>query len=384
MLFNILKRTYLPLISTVLMMVAVGLFNTIVYVEVERLGFGKHMVGFATSLFYLGLLLGSLFIDRYIKKHGYLKTFVSFTVILAVSTEIYDLTVNLYLWLALRIIAGFSLAASFVVVQSWMMSVSSQHERGTSLALYNTLFFGAVTFGQYLFGFTDNLSHTPFLYIAIMIAFSILPLSLTKAEIPQSLKPISLSIIELFKISTTAKITVTMAGVLQAALYGFLPGYCLMRGFDNDDLAKIMAALIFGAMVLQYPLGRLSDKIDRTKTVIWIFIGLIVLSALIIATPKNYYILSFLLFIYGGLVFAIYPIALNILGDRVAKAALTSINQGVLFSNSFGAIVGPLIAPWPIEAFGFSGLFIFNILICAITLATIWLLGKYFNLRDSL
>ena len=384
MLLNILKKTYLPLISTVLMMVAVGLFNTVVYVDVERLGHGKHMVGFATSFYYFGLLLGSLLIDRYIKKHGYLKTFVSFTVILAITIELYDLSTNLYFWLVLRVVAGFSLAASFVVVQSWMMSASGPHERGTSLALYNTLFFGAVTCGQYLFSFTDNLEQTPFLYIAIMIALSILPLSLSNVEIPESKKPISLSIIELFKISRTAKLTVTMVGILQAALYGFLPGYCLMRGFDNDTLAKIMAALIFGAMILQYPLGRLSDKIDRTFTVIGIFIALIILSIIIMVVPNNVYLLAFLLFLYGGLVFAVYPITLNILGDKVNQAALTSINQGVLFSNSFGAIVGPLVAPWPIEYFGYNGLFIFNIMVCLITLAIDGILSKILRKRDML
>ena len=106
--FNILKKTYLPLLSTIFLMIAIGLFNTVVYVEVDRLGYGKQMVGIASSLFYLGLLIGSQLIDRYIKKHGYIKTFVSFTIALVITTGIYDLTTNLYIWLSLRIIAGFS------------------------------------------------------------------------------------------------------------------------------------------------------------------------------------------------------------------------------------------------------------------------------------
>ena len=381
---NIIKKTYLPLISTILLMTAIGLFNTIIYVEVDRLGYGKQMVGLATSLYYLGLLMGSLVMDYFIKKHGYLKTFVSFMVVLVITTAIYDLTTNIYIWMALRVVSGFSLAVSFVIIISWMMSVSGPHERGVSLAIYNISFFGAITFGQYLFGFTSNDSLIPFVYIAILIALSILPLCIAKVEIPQEKKPVSMSIIELFKVSQTAKISVLMAGILQASLYGFLPIYCLMKNFDNSQLSQIMAALVFGGTILQYPLGKLSDKFDRSKTVIGMYVALIVLSLLIMISPNSFPLLAFLLFIYGGLVFAIYPIALNILGDKLGKSAFTSINQGVLFSNSLGAIIGPLLAPWPIEHLGYNGLFIFIIIICLITLGSDYLIDKYRMSRNNL
>jgi len=332
------------------------------------------MVGLATSLYYLGLVIGALSIDRYIRKHGYIRTFISFTILLALATEIYDLTTNMYIWMILRVVVGFSLAASFVVAQSWMMSASTPETRGTSLAIYNIALFGAVTFGQYLFRFTDTDSRIPFVYIAALITASVLPLSLSKASIHESKNPTSLSIIELFKISRTAKITVTMAGVLQAVLYGFLPIYCLLRNYTNAELSFLMTSIVLGGMLLQYPLGKLSDQIDRSKLVRYMFAALIGISVAIIILPGNIYLLFSLLFFYGGLVFAIYPIALNILGDKVKESALASINQGVLFSNSLGAIIGPLLAAWPIEYFGYSGLFIFSIAICLLTLGVDYLL----------
>jgi len=372
---NILKKTYLPLLSTFLLMTAIGLFNTIIYVKLE-LSHGSQMVGLSVSLYYFGLLIGSQVIEHFIKKHGHIKTFVCFMVGLVLATEIYELTTNIYIWMILRIVSGFSLAASFVVIMSWMMNASSHNERGVSLALYNMLFFGAITFGQYLFGFTENKTPISFTYIAILIALSILPLCFSKVDIPETKKPLTMSILELFKTSHTAKISVLMAGILQACLYGFLPTYCLMRGFDDKKLSLIMSALVFGGMLLQYPLGKLSDKLDRTHTVIGIYIALIILSFLIMLLPNNFLLLAFLLFIYGGLVFAIYPIALNILGDKVNQSAITSVNQGVLFSNSLGAIIGPLLAPWPIESLGYNGLFIFIIIICVLTLGANYIISK--------
>ena len=368
---HIIKNISLPLLSTIFMMIALGFFNTLVYVKIDHMGYSEFYVGLATSLYYLGLLIGSVCISSYVKNHGYIKSYVTSTVLMVITIIIYDLSTNIALWLFLRVVVGFSLAASFVVTQSWVMCLTNAKNRGGIMAIYNIILYGSVAIGQVLIGFAPD-SQTPFLYISILIALSILPLSMAKSAAPETKNSVSLSLLELFKISKTAKISTIGAGIIQASMYGLLPIYCILRGFSKEEMALFMSVLVFGGMLLQYPLGRISDYIDRAKVIVILFILIIITSLLIIFMSANIYILVVLLFFFGGLSFAIYPISLNILGDRVEPSSITSINQGVLFSNSFGAIIGPVIAAYPVHLFGYNGLFVFTALVSLIILILIF------------
>jgi MFS family permease len=373
--FTLIKKTSLPLLSTVFMMIALGFFNTLVYIELDIMGYSEFVVGLATSLYYAGLLIGSVCISKYVIKHGYIKTYVTFTLIMVISTVIYDITKNIYIWMLLRLVVGFSLAASFVVTQSWLMALSSSSNRGRVLAVYNITLYGSVTIGQILIAFTTN-TMTPFLYVSIFIALSILPMTLSNSEVPETKNSVSLSILELFKISKAAKISTIGAGILQSSMYGLLPIYCLMINFKQEQISVLMASMVFGGMLLQYPLGKISDIIERKKVIIVLYILIVLVSLCILLVPANIFILAFLMFLFGGFSFTIYPISLNMLGDKVGPSSLTSINQGVLFSNSFGAIIGPVIASYPIQKFGSSGLFYFNIFIAVLVLGLIYKFNK--------
>ncbi|KAG0919846.1 hypothetical protein G6F31_020959 [Rhizopus arrhizus] len=107
------------------------------------------------------------------------------------------------------------------------------------------------------------------------------------------------------------------SGVAIAAVYTLLPLYLQRIGLDVAEVGKMMGAVILGAMVLQYPVGRWSDLRDRQVVLIALAVFCTVLSLLILLLPAGSPLLIVLLFLLGGGVFAIYPIGSASWRERV-------------------------------------------------------------------
>ncbi|KAG1196681.1 hypothetical protein G6F35_012945 [Rhizopus arrhizus] len=147
------------------------------------------------------------------------------------------------------------------------------------------------------------------------------------------------------------------SGVAIAAVYTLLPLYLQRIGLDVAEVGKMMGAVILGAMVLQYPVGRWSDLRDRQVVLIALAVFCTVLSLLILLLPAGSPLLIVLLFLLGGGVFAIYPVAVSHAADRAPADALVRMIQGLLLINSLGSALSPLAISQVMARYGAAGLF---------------------------
>jgi MFS family permease len=349
-----------PLISLILLILGSGLFNTFISVRLEMEGYDPEIVGIVTSALYVGILLGSLRIDRFISRYGHIVSFIVFAIISTLVVLAQSLWIDPWYWCALRLIGGICMAGIFIVIESWLLIQSTPATRGSILSVYLAVFYAALSLGQFLINIANPMTIYPFLITAFLCALSILPLTIVKITEPKREQSIRLSLRQLFRLSPLGFVGGIISGMLLAAVYGLVPVYAKEIGLSLSQIGNLMAVIIFGGLSLQWPMGRWADKGDRRK-ILNLASFLAALFGIAIALV-NHESLTFLLILgwaFGGFSFTLYPLSMAYTCENVREDQIVAATGGFVLSYGIGAIAGPLLAPLVMDLLGSPGLFYF-------------------------
>jgi MFS family permease len=149
-----------------------------------------------------------------------------------------------------------------------------------------------------------------------------------------------------------------------------LPVWGVRTGLGARFAAATVSGVYVGALALQVPLGMVSDKLSRHTALR--FCGLVGLvgAAFLPMLSANPAALFVLLFVWGGVAFGIYPIALSMAGDRFEDAELVAANAALVSAYGLGALAGPALGGVAMDAWNPHGLAaLFVMLFVAFTLA---------------
>lgn len=316
-------------------------------------------IGLMTSMYYFGLLVASFKSEGYIIRVGHIRAFSAFASTLAVVSLLHGLYIETTAWLSLRFIGGFATAGLFIVIESWLLVQGTINTRGQVLAVYMLTLYAAQALGQFLINLAPPETLTLFCVTAILCSLSVIPLANTRVGGPQIGEPASLSLKTLYQKTKSGLIGCFCAGLILASIYGLLPLFISKQTQDISDVALYMALTILGGMALQFPVGRLSDYIDR-RIVLIIITGLMVLVSLFMTTAFHWYSMSLLMiFIFGGFAFTIYPVSISIACDVLEFEEIIAGTQGLLLAYSAGAMIGPFLSSIAMRYFGSTGLFLY-------------------------
>lgn len=373
---SIIRQTFAPLLSLFILILGSGLLITLLALRLDREGAEEFVIGSMTGVYYLGLIVASFRIERSIIRVGHIRAFSAFASALSVITLLHGLFVIPWFWLILRFLGGFATAGLFIVIESWLLLAGTIKTRGQVLALYMVALYAAQAMGQFLvnLGEVENLSL--FVISAMLSSLSVIPLAMSKVGSPQIEEPESLSFKSLYRKSASGIVGCFAGGLIMGAIYGLLPLFVLDKTNDPSDVAFFMAITIFGGMALQYPVGRLSDFVDRRVVLLAVCSLASVMTVFIIAGFQWVWLATIALFLFGGLTFIIYPISISHACDALDSSELVSATQGLLLAYSVGASIGPFVAPLFMDVFGTNGLFLYFLLINA-------LLGGFFFWRRT-
>ncbi len=358
--FALLRSLAAPLLSLVFMMMASGLFNTFVSIRLEIEGFSVEDIGIVAASMYLGILLGSLWIDRWISRVGHVRSFVAFAAALTFLILSQAFWINPWYWSLIRLLGGVCMAGVFIVIESWLLMGSAPHLRGAILSIYLAVLYAALSCGQLLIDLSDPAGPYPFCIAAVFLTASILPVSLLKISPPKLTQTERLGLMQLYRISPHGFLGGVISGMLLAVIYGLGPVYAREIGMGVSEIGTFMAVLIFGGFSLQLPMGRWADKTDRRRVLnIASFVTtLLALSIGLIETPPPLLLLG-LAWLFGGFAFTLYPLSMAYACEKVKEGQLIAATGGFVVSYGLGAIGGPLLAPLAMDLFGTAGLFYF-------------------------
>ncbi|MCH9632481.1 MAG: putative MFS-type transporter YcaD [Chlamydiae bacterium] len=365
--FKLLKSILSPLLSLAIVMIAVGLFSTFVPLRLTLDGHSTFITGGVTAAYFAGLVLGSVRAERFIAQVGHIRTFSAFASLTGAISLGMGLMVSPALWILGRFLMGFFTAGLFIVIESWLLMVGGKERKGTILSFYMIAFYAAQAGGQFLLSAIAPLSLVPFSIGALFISLSVVPVALTKYKSPTIEEPSLLSPLKLLKISTFGILSSFGSGLIMGAFFGLAPVFAHEIGMNNSDVAVYMGVTIIGGFILQWPLGRLSDKINRRSVLIAVsFITSSLALLMAIASLVTTEILFVLSVLFGGFSFTMYPMSISYTNDYLDPKDLVAATGGLLVAYGVGSVIGPLIAPVSIYVIGPSGLYLYFSVIAAL------------------
>ena len=355
------------LLAIFMLMAGSGFLATLISFRLERVGLSAPTIGFVATAYFAGLTLGSLRVSRLIARVGHIRAFAAFVSIYSASTLAYAVHRDVAFWATLRFVDGFAMAGVFICLESWLNERAEQTSRGVVLASYMIALYSGQAIGQFLLNLSDTKPSLPFMAAAILLSLALLPVALTRIKQPEIEEPLPLSVRKLYAVSPLGVAGVASNGMMLGALYGLGAVFARKLGMDVAGTAVFMSFTILGGILLQWPLGKLSDLLDR-RTVIIASFGATCLVSIFMAltsTPGTLLLVAGLTF--GGLSFALYPLCVAHTNDHLRPTDRISASGGLVLTYSIGAATGPLLASAAIALWGAGGLFMF-IGACALAL----------------
>jgi MFS family permease len=252
--------------------------------------------------------------------------------------------VNLWVWTPMRMIFGCALAMMFTTSEYWVNAIATDATRGRLVGLYATMFSLGWAVGPLLLGALGALSWTPVLVTAALLGLSMVPLLLMRnaAPVPPETAPGGLW--QIVREAPAAALAPFVYGAVEIGVFALLPVYALHQGLSPAEGAAMLAALSAGNVALQYPIGWLADRMDRSLILILCALSG-VLGALSLPFVIHAPILLYsTLFLWGGVVVGLYTMGLVLLGAKFSGPRLATANSAVMILYSAGGLVAPLFS----------------------------------------
>lgn len=346
-----------PLLGLFIVTLGNGFISSLTSLRLDAAGVSDTLIGIVSSAYFVGLTLGALFGDRLISRIGHIRAYSSFASLTAVTFLLQGLFADPWAWLVFRLVNGWAIVGIFLVVESWLLLAGDKAARGRLLAIYMIALYGSGMLGQMWLGRIDAWGDAaPFMAAGMLGSLSVLPMVILPRISPQVGRVEPLMPRHLLRMTPAGVLGCFGSGMTIAAVYTLFPIYFQRIGMDVAQVGQLMASVILGAMVLQYPVGRWSDRIERRVVLAALSIFCAALSLLIIVLPDNHTLLVVLFFLLGGGVFAVYPVAVSHAADRAEADDLVRMIQGLLLINSVGSAVSPLVISPLMSAVGDNGL----------------------------
>jgi MFS family permease len=276
-------------------------------------------------------------------------------------------------WAALRVLIGFSFSGVYITAESWLNNASTNETRGQALSLYLIVQMVGIIAAQLLLNVGDPSGYVLFVIPSVLVSLAFTPILLSVSQAPafESTKPMSFR--RLYTASPLGCVGMFLLGGVFSAQFGMASVWGTQVGLSVADLTIFVSAIYAGGLVFQYPIGWLSDRMDRRKVVLW----LSALGAVALMVPV-FVDLPFALLVLvgalgGGVSNPLYSLLLAYVNDYLDGSDMAAASGGLLFINGLGAISGPVITGWLMGAVGPNGFFLFMaILFGALALYAAW------------
>ncbi|GHC33721.1 MFS transporter [Aidingimonas halophila] len=355
---QLLAMALAPLLGLFILGIGNGFLATLITLRLDAAGESALVIGWVSSAYFIGLALGALFNDRLLLRIGHIRAYGCFASLVAVTVLLQGLWLDPTSWFVLRLIGGWATVGVYLVIESWLLTSAETRVRGRLLALYMISLYAAGVAGQLLLGVTDALGEAaPFMVVGMLASLSVLPMAVIPRVSPLIEHAEPLSPLRLIVITPTGVMGCFGSGLAVAAIYTLLPLYLQRTGMTVADIGQMMAVVVLGGMLLQYPIGRWSDRHDRQLVLILIGAATAVISLALLLLPLVTWMQVALLFLLGGGVFALYPVAVSHAADRAPAGALVRMSQGLLLINAVGSTLSPSLITPVMTAVGDGGLF---------------------------
>jgi MFS family permease len=338
-----------------LLLLGNGLLNTLLTLRGVAEGYSTSMLGLIMSGYFVGFLLGTWLAIPLVRRVGHIRAFAFCAALAAITALLHVLIVDPWVWLGLRVLYGLALVSLYMVIESWLNAQVPNGKRGQVFAVYMAVNLGALAAAQQLLNLADPTDFVLFVLAAILISAALMPIALTRQVQPSVPDTLHTNLRQIAGIAPLALAAAGLSGLALGAFWGMAPVYAALSGFDATGVGLLMSSTILGGALLQWPIGIYSDKHDRRLVLFWVVALSVLVAVLMSLVPAGRLLLG-LIFVWGGLAFAIYPIAVAQLIDQLHSDEILSGSSSLLMVNGIGSVCGPLLAGLLMEHLGAQAL----------------------------
>ncbi|MGA9253414.1 MAG: MFS transporter [Roseobacter sp.] len=357
---QVVSSAWALLLGMCLLMVGNGMQGTLLGIRGEIEGFSTLEMSIVMSAYFVGFLGGSRMAPGMIRRVGHVRVFAALASLISAVMILYPTFADVWAWTVGRVLIGFCFSAVYVTAESWLNNAATNENRGQALSLYMIVQTAGIVVSQALLLTADPSGYVLFVIPSVLVSLAITPILLSISPTPafDTTKPMSLK--ELTGVSPLGCVGMFLLGGIFSAQFGMASVYGAQAGLSVAQISTFVAMFFVGSVLLQYPIGWISDRMDRRFLVLILaaigaggsFVGMFF--------GHIFPILLVSAFVVGGMSNPLYSLLIAHTNDFLEHEDMAAASGGLIFINGLGAIAGPLITGSLMDSVGPGGFYLFT------------------------
>ena len=381
---KVLASTWALLLGLMLLMLGNGMQGTLLGIRGAIENFSTTQMSIVMSCYFIGFLFGSRLAPEMIRRVGHVRVFAALGSMISAVLILYAAAPHWIAWSLMRVLIGFSFSGVYITSESWLNNASTNETRGQALSLYLIVQMIGIIAAQILLNLADPSGYILFVIPSVLVSLAFTPILLSVAPAPafDTTKPLSFR--ALYQASPLGCVGMFLLGGVFSAQFGMASVWGTQAGLSVRDLSIFVASIYVGGLVLQFPIGWFSDRMDRRKLILALAVAGTVVLTIPVVTEAPFWLLIVVGALMGGISNPLYSLLLAYVNDYLDSADMAAASAGLIFINGVGAISGPIVTGWMMGAIGPAGFFLFMALIFGVmALYAAWRMTQRRSTPDS-
>ncbi len=342
----VFNQSWALFLGMFMMMIGNGMQGTLLGLRGDIEGFSTFSLSLVMSAYFVGFLFSSKITPQLIQRVGHVRVFAALASTVSAVLILYPALAEPAYWIIGRVIIGFCICGVYITAESWLNDSADNSTRGLSLSVYMIVQMAGIVVAQYLVTVADISGYVLFVIPSVLVSLSFAPILLSVRPTPlfEQAKPMTLR--HLVEASPLACLGMFLLGGIFSAQFGMAAVYGAQAGFSVGQISLFIAVIYIAALVAQYPIGWISDRIDRRLLIVaTTFIGGVG-GLLAFLFPGDFNVVLIAAALVGGTSNPLYALLIAYANDYLEKEDMAAASGGLLFINGVGAIAGPIIVGW--------------------------------------
>lgn len=353
-----LNRSWALLLGVMLLMIGNGIQGTLLGIRGAIEGFSTFELSLVMSAYFAGFLGGSHYTPLLIRRVGHVRVFAALGSLVSAILILFPTLTEPWAWVAMRVLMGFCFSGIYVTAESWLNNAATNATRGAVLSLYMVVQMLGIIGAQALISVGDPTGFVLFIIPSVLVSLAFAPILLSVSPAPnfETAKP--MGIWTLFRIAPLSCVGAFLLGGVYSALFGMASVYGGEAGLSVEQISIFVASIYVGGLLLQFPIGYGSDRMDRRWLIIIVALGCAGGAALGLSSD-SFPVLVAAGFLIGGMANPLYGLTAAYANDYLELDDMAAASGRLVFLNGLGAMGGPPLTGWLMGVYGPGGFFLF-------------------------
>jgi MFS family permease len=294
-----------------------------------------------------------------IRRVGHVRVFAALGSLISAVLILYPAIPEWQAWIVLRVVIGFSFAGVYITAESWLNNAATNETRGQALSAYMIVQMIGIVAAQAILNVAPPEGFLLFVIPSVLVSLAFTPILLTATMTPSFDRTRPLSFGALWRLSPLGCVGMFLTGGIYSAMFAMAAVWGTLAGLTVAEISIFVGAMYLGGLVFQYPIGWISDRMDRRRLILLLSAvgaGAMLLPGFLGLPFVAYVAVSVLL---GGIVNPLYSLLIAHTNDFLRQEDMAGASAGLLFINGTGAIAGPVVVGTMMERIGPAGFYLF-------------------------